>query len=76
MLVPELKSFQRHPPSPKELGETEVKSRKKVGCIKEGVVFLLENINWVLLIVEGSMFNRQHGDPNISKLLQLIVNFA
>jgi len=27
MLVPELKSSQRHPPSPKELGETEVKSR-------------------------------------------------
>ena len=29
MLVPELKSSQRHPPSPKELGETEVKSNKK-----------------------------------------------
>jgi len=28
MLVPELKSPQRHPPSPKELGETEVKSRE------------------------------------------------
>jgi len=27
--VPELKSSQRHPPSPKELGETEVKSSKK-----------------------------------------------
>ena len=30
MLVPELKSSQRHPPIPKELGETEVKSNKKV----------------------------------------------
>ena len=29
MLVPELKSSQRHPPSPKELGETEVKSSVK-----------------------------------------------
>ena len=29
MLVSELKSSQRHPPSPKELGGTEVKSRIK-----------------------------------------------
>jgi len=29
MLAPVLKSSQRHPPSPKEFGETEVKSRKK-----------------------------------------------
>ena len=29
MLVPELKSSQRHPPSPKEVGETEVKSRDR-----------------------------------------------
>ena len=29
MLMPELKSPQRHPPSPKELGETEVKLREK-----------------------------------------------
>ena len=29
MLVLELKSSQRHPPSPKELGETEVKSNKR-----------------------------------------------
>ena len=28
MLVPELKSPQRHPPSPKELGETDVRSRE------------------------------------------------
>ena len=30
MLVPEIKSSQRHPPSPKELGETEVKSREYI----------------------------------------------
>ena len=29
MLVPGLKSSKRYPPSPKELGETEVKSSKK-----------------------------------------------
>ena len=32
MPVQELKSSQRHPPSPKELGETEVKTRNKYMC--------------------------------------------
>ena len=30
MLVPELKSSQRHPPSPKELGETEVNRESRM----------------------------------------------
>ena len=29
MLVPEIKTSQRHPPSPKDLGETKVKSRSE-----------------------------------------------
>ena len=35
---------------------------------------MLKSINWGLLLDGGSMFNRQHGDPNISKLLHLVVN--
>ena len=38
---------------------------------KGGLVFLLKMHKLErLLIVAGSMFNRQHGDPNNSKLLQ------
>ena len=43
MLVPELKSSQRHLPSLKELGETEVKSSKK----RKSSVF-------VIVIIDGS----------------------
>ena len=27
-------------------------------------------------MVGGLMFNRQHGDPNVSKLLQLVINIV
>ena len=37
-----------------------------------GYGFSKFTITWWLLIVGGSMLNIQYGDPNISKLFQLV----
>ena len=33
-------------------------------------------VNWEVLNSWGSMFNREYGDPSISKLLQLVVSIV
>ena len=63
MLTPELKSSQRHPPSPKELGEMEVKLRvsnmtfsvKLMDLVKkcDMAVFTL-NLHASLILCQGS----------------------
>ena len=42
-----------------------------------GTKFLLKEHELGGLLVDGgSMFNRQYGDPNISKLLQLVISIV
>ena len=48
----------------------------KGGIMRRELVFLLKRINWGLLIVGGLIFDRHAGNPNISILLQLVVNIV
>jgi len=43
---------------------------------EKGLAFSLKVHKLGVLIVVGSTFNRQYGDPNISKLLQLVVKIV
>ena len=54
MLVPELKTSQRHPPSPKELGESEVKSRKKS---KENIRIFVDVFSYFRVKIEKRRIN-------------------
>ena len=47
------------------------------GMVRRVLIFLLKRHRLEgVLIVSGSMLNKQYGDPNTSKLLQLVVSIV